>query len=52
MLGGVVLEIIVRNVVSVLVIIVFLGPWSSASNMKVLLFGSGSAAFITLFALP
>ena len=52
LLGGVVLGIIVRVVVSVFVVIVFLGPWLSASNMKVLLFGSGVAAFILLVVLP
>ena len=34
------------------VVIVFLGPWSSASNMKVLLFGRDAAAFTILVVLP
>ena len=44
--------IIVLAVVSVFVVLVFLGPWLSVINMKVLLLGSGSAAFIVLFVLP
>ena len=39
-------------VVSWAVVIVFLGPWLSASNMKVLSFGRDAAAFIVLAVLP
>ena len=41
-----------RVAVLVFVVIIFLGPWLSASNMKVLLFGRFAAAFIILVVLP
>ena len=34
------------------VVLVFLGPWLSSNDMKVLLFGIAVAAFIILFVLP
>ena len=42
-MGGAVSGFVVIVAVSVFVLIIFLGPWSSASNMKVLLFGRDAA---------
>ena len=39
-------------VVSGVVVVFFLGPWSSLSNMKVLSFGRDAAAFVILVVLP
>ena len=50
-LGGAVLGFVLIVAVLMFVLLIFLGPWSSASNMKVLLFGSGYAAFIILVVL-
>ena len=51
-MGGAVSEVVVIVAVSVFVVIVFLVPWSSASNMQVLSFGRDTAAFIVLVVLP
>ena len=50
-MGGAVSGIVVFFVVLVFVVIVFLGPWLSGSNMKVLLFGRDAVAFIILVML-
>ena len=52
LMGGVVLVVIMHVAVLLFIVFVFLGPWLSASKMNVLLFGSGSAAFIILFVMP
>ena len=52
-LGVAISGVVVIVVVSVLFFVFdFLRPWLSVSNMKLLLFGSGAAAFIILVVLP
>ena len=52
LMGGAVSGFVVIVAVSMFVLLIFIGPWLSASNMKVLLFGNAAAAFIILFVLP
>ncbi len=46
LLGGAVSVVVVIVVVSMFFAFDFIGPWLFASNMKLLLFGSGAAAVI------
>ena len=52
LMGGAVSGFVGIVAFTVFVVIIFLGPWLSAINMKVLLFGRGVAAFIILVVLP
>jgi hypothetical protein len=51
-LGGVASGFVVIVVVLLFVLFIFLGPWSSSNEMKVLSFGITAAAVIVLFVLP
>jgi len=51
-LGGGVFKVAVIVAVLWVVVLVFLGPWLSSNDTKVLSFGIAVAAFIILFVLP